>query len=315
MKFELNSGNEHIFFLGAGASADYGLPTWDRLSVLITEQINKSGKEPFEHKKDILSWMNKIGKGKEYDTIDRCITKESRSKEYRSNGLTIENSIFSIMKNIFSDLYKEYEDGWINKLNQKILDNNGLEDRIAFINYNYDKVLDENLLHFDYLTQKERDVDYRNRIRSLAFKQISAFYPHGNFFSEDEVNRPSHLYRHISTDKSELGNLIDAISCYESKAHSVKKYSNLPSRVYLLGLGNGLKVNLDNILFEHKISEVHLTIKDPNINRGEIITFLSEKFKVPYAEIKVYSNCDELIEACFVHNRGINLIPRAVERV
>lgn len=301
MKILLGNGTDHVFILGAGASADYGLPTWDRLGVLISEQINKNRQEPFEYKNEILSWINKIGKDKEYDTIDRCIKKESRSREYRSNGLTIENNIFSIIRNIFEELYnKEFEDGWINKLNQRILDNAGLENHIEFINYNYDKVLDENLLHFQYLTQKERDVDYRNRIRSLSTQYISAYYPHGNFFSQDQMSRRSHLDRQINTNKSGLNNVIDAISCHESELHSVKKYGLQPTKVYLLGLGNGLRVNLSNINFENKTSEVHATIKDPTINKDEVTDFLSKKFNVPDTEIKVYSTCDELIEMCFV---------------
>ena len=297
MKFELSSDIKHLLILGAGASVDYGLPTWEKLGALIEEKVNNDG-ERFEHRKEILSWLSKIGENKEYDTIDRCITKESRSKEYRSNGLTIEDQIFSATKDIFKELYKEYDDGWVNKLNQKILDTSHLEHQIAFLNYNYDNVLDENLLHFDYLTQKERDVDYRIRRGNLSSKYIPAFYPHGNFFSEDELRRPSHLYKRIDTNKSELGNVIDAISCYESKIHEIKKYGNNPIKLYILGLGGGLRINLDHINLEHPVFEIHVTIKDES-KKDEIIKFLNEKYGIPTTQIKIYRTCDELIENSF----------------
>ena len=243
--------------------------------------------------------MSKIGSDREYDTIDRCITKESRSREYRSNGLKIENQIFLIMKDAFKELYKENDDGWINKLNQKILDNRNLENNVAFINYNYDKVLDENLLHFDYLTEKERDVDYRDRRQVLQNHTISTFYPHGNLFPIEEVRAPSHISRHLRTNKTGLKGVIDAISCHESDNHQVFKYGFNPIKLYILGLGGGLRVNLSNLDFgKEKISEIHVTVTDKNKYK-EIISLLSEKYAVPTTDVRVYPACDELVEKAF----------------
>jgi hypothetical protein len=298
MKIQLNSNHEHLFILGAGSSVEYGLPTWEKLSALVVQKVNESREEHLEHKNEILSWLDKVGKNKEYDTIDRCITKESRSKEFRSNGLTVENHIFLIMKDIFKGLYKENEDGWISGLNQKILDGKVSEDQIAFINYNYDHVLDENLLHFDYLTQKAREYDYGTRISYLSPKYIPAFYPHGNFFSENELSRPSHLYRNIETKKSNIGNVVNAISCHDSETHAIKKHGSTSIKLYILGLGGGLQGNLGKLTPNYPVSEIHVTIREKN-EKDEILKFLGNNYGISTTEIRVYADCGELVENAF----------------
>jgi len=297
MEIELQPRQEHLLIMGAGASVDYALPTWDKLAALIEQRLKRVGEE-HKYREEILFWMSKIGKDKEHDTIDQCITKESRSKQYRSNGLTIENNIFLLMKEIFEELYKENDEGWVNKLNQKILDNKGLENEIAFINYNYDNVLDDNFLHFEYLTEKERIVDYRSRILSLSEHYVPAYFPHGNFFSQTEVTQRTHLYRRLGTRKSGLNDLVDAISCYESERLQVTKYGQGPVKLYILGLGGGLRVNLSNIAYNRPVSEVNVTIKDES-RRHEILTFLSEQYGISTTDIKVFTTCEELIDSCF----------------
>ncbi len=298
MKIELSSIEDHLFILGAGSSVDYGLPTWSNLAEILKNKINSSPEGSLQYKTEIMEWIDKVGQDKEHDTIDRCITKESRSKVYRSNGLAIENSIFLLMKEIFRDIYSPNEDGWINKLNQVILDRQWLENKIAFINYNYDNVLDENILKFDFLTEKELNVDYRVRIANLDTR-IPIFYPHGNFFSETELSDNSYLNRNITTNKTDLTNVIDAISCHESEAHTLKKYGSDNIKLYILGLGWGLPVNLEKITFiMSPVSEIHVTIKDSDI-KEKILETLSTKFNIPVHDINVYGNCDELIEQSF----------------
>ena len=137
MKFGLNEKINHILVLGAGASSDYGLPVWKDLNISIKEKINKDTGNYYQHKKEILSWMDKVGEKKDYYTIDECIQKESVSKNCHSNGHEIENQIFLIIRDIFDEVYKENNDGWIRKLNEKILHNKevSLEHTMTFINY------------------------------------------------------------------------------------------------------------------------------------------------------------------------------------
>lgn len=78
--------------------------------------------------------------------------------------------------------------GWIRALNKKILSNN-LESKLAFINYNYDDVLERNLLDFSYLPAKHRILNYAPRLERLSKAAIDVFYPHGNLFAELEYSR------------------------------------------------------------------------------------------------------------------------------
>jgi len=299
MRFEVNNEVEHILILGAGASVPYGLPTWKNLSLLIKEKINKDKQNIYSYKKEIIDWIDKVGDGKQYDTLDKCIEAESISKEYHLNGHEIENQIFLVIKDIFTEAYKEFDDGWIRTLNESILYecHKNLENRIAFINYNYDNVLDKNLLNFTYLPAKKQILKSKPRLDVLSLVTVSVLHPHG-YFPLEETEFTSHAYKFSKTMKSNDKKYIDVVSCYESETHNVKRFSQFPIKLYLLGLGGGLQVNLNNIEFENRISEVNVTIKDPNI-KDRAVTFLSEKYKVPKTEIKIHSTCEELVNACF----------------
>lgn len=286
---------QHILILGAGASVDYGLPIWTGLGTLLGEVANDPT-NTYEYKGEIAKWANSVGKGKKYSTIDECITKESELNF--SEGHKVEDEIFLAIRDIFIKAYKSNNEGWIRALNKKILSNK-LESKLAFINYNYDDVLERNLLDFAYLPEKRRILNDAPRLEKLAGARIDVFYPHGNLF--DLKNKQ--IRRFMSTMKSNHKEFIDAVSCYESDAHAVNlEETSPPINLYFLGLGSGLQTNLNNIDFQlgryGVINEIHVTIKDESL-KDNIIDFLTKKFNIAETSIKIYKTCDELVASCF----------------
>ncbi len=300
MIFEITGKVQHLIVLGAGASVDYRLPTWKELSPLISERVKSDTKGEYKFHKEILNWLDSIGEGKKYETLDECIVYEAVASDFHDNGPDIENQIFLITKDIFDSAYNENNTGWIRSLNEKILYNaEQLESSIAFINYNYDGVLDKNFLDFDYLPAKNKLYLNKARLEKLHYATADVLYPHG-YFSEESTVRISHLNKHAQTMKDGNGNHLPVVSCHESFKHAVvPRFGNTNGhKLYILGLGGGLEVNLNNILFKEKISEIHITVWEGK-NKNEIINFLSNKFKVSLELIHTYSSCNELIDACF----------------
>jgi len=300
MDLELDTTVRHIFVLGAGASADYGLPLWKGLDLLIKKKIDKDNGNVYQYKKETLDWIDKIGEDKEYKTLDQCITTESISDTY-PNGDDIEDQIFRMLREIFDEQYKKDALGWVRKLNNAILLNGAanIENEIAFVNYNYDRVLEDLLLDYSYLHKKLIRNNYRERLSKFKDIVVDVLYPHGNLYQKAELNLTSHTKRYIETVKSHDRSQVDAVSCYESREHSLHK-SNYASKVklYILGLGGGLEVNLKNINLINPVSEIHVTVNDQSLRDG-VLNFLTDKYKFSAAEIKIYNSCEELVEKCF----------------
>lgn len=298
MQFPLQYSVQHLLILGAGASVDYNLPVWADLCPKMKNLLESEEGDLYTYKTEILSWISRVGQGSRYATIDECIAIESISKEYKANGGDIENQIFILMRDILQKSYTENEDGWINTLNRKFL-TTSLESRIAFINYNYDDVLNQNFLNFDGLTQKEKRSIYKTRLAELSGVQIPTLCPHGTLFPNNEIDYNSHVFRYASTIKTGDDEYVDVVSCFDSGEHEVFK-DNLVSKVnlYILGLGGGMEINLNKILLRNPVSKIHVTVRDKSLTEN-IFTYLSEQYKVPTSEIKEYSNCDELVAKCF----------------
>lgn len=299
MKLDFDYRN-NVFILGAGASKDYGLPIWKELDSLIKERLKGTGSNQYSRAKDILIWLYKIGERNEYKTIDECIEKESVSGIYHSDGDTVENELFRSIKDIFNEVYVENNEGWITRLSDKILRQPGrFEEKIAFISYNYDDILEKNLLRFEYLPGKHSRLNYKSRLDQLSKARVPVLYAHGNFYSKPEVSQNSHTERHFRTIKSDVSGYIDAVSCYESYNHEIDHsvYANALN-LYILGLGGGLRFNLSKLSINQPVSQIFVTISNASDDE-EVIKFLNTKFKVSAENISIYRDCTNLIEKCF----------------
>jgi hypothetical protein len=99
--------------------------------------------------------------------------------------------------------------------------------------------------------------------------------------------------------KSDDLNLLDAVSCYESEEHLI--FTNQPSKainLYILGLGDGMEVNINNLTFRNPIDKIYVTIKNDK-KLDEKLAFLAEHFNKAQHEIDVYNSCGQLIENSF----------------
>ncbi len=300
---EINFGYRNkVFILGAGASKDYGLPIWKELDSLIRDNLKNEEGNKYSRSKDILAWLDKVGEKKEYKTIDECVEKESVSGIYHSDGDSVENDLFLSVKDVFNGVYKENNEGWIKKLNDKILRHptNRLEEEIAFISYNYDNILEKNLLKFGHLPGKHSRLNVKPRLDQLsATALMPVLYGHGNLYMESEVPQDSHTKRYYKTMKSGIDGYVDVVSCYEGHNHTVahNSYSG-ELELYILGLGGGLKFNLNKLTLHKKVSKIFVTVSDHN-NDEDITNFLSTKFKISSERISIYRTCIDLVEDCF----------------
>lgn len=298
MKLKLGYRN-NIFILGAGSSREYGLPVWKELQSLIEAHLRGSDGVKYTRAKDILNWMGKVGdKEFEYRTIDECIAKESISETYYSDGDSVEDELFSVIKNIFNGARKENRAGWITKLNDKILRQpvSKPETNMAFVSYNYDNILEGNFLKFEHLPGKHQRLNDKPRLVELTETTVPVLYAHGNLYSKTEISDNSHTKRYFKTMKSGNANYIDVVSCHESDDHTLEHELYAEDlKLYILGLGGGLKFNLKKLKFDKKISEISITISDEK-NEEDIVKFLTTNFRVPIEKIFVYKTCTQLIE-------------------
>lgn len=121
MEFVIPEHADRVFILGAGASVDYGLPVWKDLGARMKEKIEADATNSYKHKEKILKWIDKVGEKKAYETLDECIYHESSSIDYHTDGVEVENELFAVMLEVFNNSYGGAKDGWIRKLNEKIL--------------------------------------------------------------------------------------------------------------------------------------------------------------------------------------------------
>jgi hypothetical protein len=294
MDLSLKYNVKHILILGAGASVEYGLPVWRELCNLIKNEIRSDTNSERKYKKEIIGWLDKVGKQKTYKTIDECISYESILSKV---GPEIENELFSIIKDVFNKRYVENNNGWIRVLNDRIINskNKSFDDSLAFVNFNYDNVLENNFLFFSHLSSKETKFNKRIRLNELHPVKIIALYPHGKFSENKGIE--SHIIVKKDTIKSHDPNYLDAVSCYEGNdQNTIKNSFDYPFEIYLMGLGDGLEMNLNKIEFNSPISTIHVTIKDLQ-RKNIVIKFLSEKYLK--SDIKIYSSCEELVKKCF----------------
>ncbi len=296
MNLHLSYNTRHLFILGAGASTEYGLPTWAELSALIKTKLAGELDAKYIHKKEIAEWLNKVDPDSSaaYKTIDECIKHES--VKYHKGGDIIENEIFMLIQEIFDEKYRSNEDGWIRLLNDAALRKIKLGSEIAFINYNYDNVLDKNFLKYEHLGDKERNILYANALEEVADTSAQCLHPHG-FFS---LGSDHNLDKQTETIKTDKERYLDVVSCYESKPHVIfPRDQNNTLTIYILGLGGGLEINLKNLdLTRLRFVQIHITNRHPE-READIKKFLIQSLHANESQIQFHTNCKALIQSCF----------------
>ena len=293
---------KHLIILGAGASAEYGLPTWNPLAELIRDEILLAPDGTYPFKEEMLQWIDRVGVDEtKYSTIDLCISKLTHHDDYFETAPDIQDAIFRAMRKVCENMYKQDVKGWIAQLGIKILRNVTLDDSIAFVNYNYDYVLEKKYLQFEGVLNaaNRKWFDY-SRLSLVSRQKALAFHPHGSFYPLAAFEKDSHIIRDQKTIKSHDQTSLDAVSCYDADKHSVgiPGWSSEAITVYIMGVGGGLEQNLSKLSINNVVKEVHVTVHDPKLENSTL-NFLKKKFPNAKDNIIAHRDCATLIENCF----------------
>ena len=285
---------DRVFVLGAGASAEYGLPMWKDLPTLIKEELNDSNAN-FNFKNEIIEWLEKIGNGI-YGTIDECVTKESASEKYRKDGDNIEIELWGIIKSIFSKKYnKETEiDSWILSLNNNIIkyeeENKLLAGGLFFVNFNYDHVLTDRFLKDNTVPEKTKNTHAKSTVDKMEKTIVASVCPHASFVNRGVNN---HIRIDYNTIKSahEKYQGMEVVSCFDNNK-TIDLYTSQTKNeidLFIIGLGSGLEFNLNKIEFKNDIHirNIFITITNPERNE-EIKEFLASKFSIEKDKVFIY---------------------------
>lgn len=217
-----------VLFLGAGASKDANIATWDNLiSSLFVELINK---EMAKEKKPITSEdCNQIIKSL-VETKERSPLLQARLLR-RSLEADFEDSI---RRNLYKDAKKTSD--LLKELAQLCIPNRGKTGIQAIVNYNFDDLIEKNL--------KQSRVKYHS------------IYAEGMIPTSDEIGI-YHVHGFLPQKKGEYKNLAKSLLVFSEEG-----YHKL-----LLDPYNWANISQLNFLINHCCVFIGLSMTDPNLRR------------------------------------------------
>ena len=325
----------NIFVLGAGASADYGLPMWAELRDLLIAHIGgRRSETSSDISATLLAGLFQVGENKKYETIDKMISEISK----KTANLSVLEELFKSVKEIFKLKLIDNKHGWIETFIEKnnlnaLLDTTVSNNDGVFINFNYDDILVSRIVTFfdkeHTMTAPEVSWDWRTKTGRDFEDKFSqclgdVFHPHGMLylFEKDSLKigektycRPvCETFRNAEVSiNSRTGSSVthggdSAISCHDTQeAFTFSKikerikdlaYAEMGTdvRLILLGVGpSSLELNLDKVFGDYELPIREIHYTCTDIKNMPVYEKYFRKFGAMLLTNK-YENCRDLVE-------------------
>ena len=296
----------NIIILGAGASADYGIPLWEELKDLIPKELKNDNSKVAGIVKEIIEKASKDNL-----TIDKALFDKLETIEEAAYN-NCHNLFFSTLEKIFNNKRKMNTNGWLISFLEKNINLNNhynfFKENII-INFNYDNILCAKLYNF---FSQPRDTKIREEARANnksienikeKYSEIKDYYAYiDQYPTKYNIFHPHGRFSNYETDDYNNGK---PISCYDAtgifkevNSKLFTLFGNKPLNLIVLGVSpTSLEYNLKKLeldFFKYR-SKMHFTC----FKEGELNTYLDyfkERFKLEDKNLIKYKDCLEFAE-------------------